>query len=108
MYTITLGELFSLCIEHLPNCYSVRPSPFYLHRCSITPVWKFWKHLSHALPTEMVFYPLRSIPSPSESDRPILVREHSRELTLDVLEIIFNWLQVSVSDATVKPFKLNF
>ena len=56
----------------------------------------------------MVFYLLRSIPSPSESDRPILVREHSRELTLDVLEIIFNWLQVSVSDATVKPFKLNF
>ena len=87
--TNTLGELFSLSIEHLPNCYSVRPSPFYHYRCFIIPVWNIWKHLSHAFPTEMIFYVLRSIPS----DR--LIHVYSAEL---VLEIIFNWLQVSVSD----------
>ena len=40
----------------------------------------------------MIFYVLRSIPS----DR--LVRINSTESVLDTLEIIFNWLQVSVSD----------
>ena len=87
-----MRSFFPLCIEHLPNCHSVRPSPFYHYRCSITPVWTFWKHLSHdALPTDMIFYVLRSIPSNR------LIHVYSAGLMLDALEIIIKWLQVSVS-----------
>ena len=59
---------------------------------SKSPNWTFRDHLSHALPTEMIFYLLRSIPS----DR--LIRLNPTESMLVALEIIFNWLQVSVSD----------
>ena len=79
-------------MDHLPNCYSARPSPFFLYRCCyISTDWTFTKHLSHALPTDMIFYVLRSIPS----DR--LIRIEAEKSMLDALEIILNWLQVSVS-----------
>ena len=82
-----ISELFSLCIEHLPNCYSVRRSVCFLNRD-----WTFREHLSRALPTELIFYLLRSIPSE------YLLRGYSAESILDVLEIIIKWLQVSVSE----------
>ena len=88
--TITLGGLFFLFIECLPNCYPVRSSPFYLYHCKISPVWAFREHISSALPTEMILYLLRSIPSDS------LVRYPLAELKIDTLEIIITWLQVSV------------
>ena len=80
-------EPFSLCIKHHPNCYSVRPPSLRLHRCK-----SFKEHLSHAHPTEMILYLLRSIPIKS------LTRDYSAELILDTLEIIIDWLQVSVSE----------
>ena len=84
------SELLSLCIEHLPNCYSIRPSMF----LSRTPIvissdWCFREHISHALPSETIFYLLRSIHSEH------LIRDYSPELMLDTLEIIIKWLQVS-------------
>ena len=97
-YAITLSELFFLFIEHLPNCYSVSSSPFYLYHCNISPDrgLSFREHISHALPTEMIFYLLRSIPTKS------LLRRHPlnffRESDLDTLEMIIKWLQVSVSE----------
>ena len=91
-YIITLGELL-LCIYHLPNCYySVRPSPFNLYSCFPDPDWSFREHLSRALPTEMIFYLLRSIRSEH------LLRDYSIELMLDMLEIIIKWLQVGGSE----------
>ena len=72
--------LFSLCIEHCPDCYSVRP--FYRNE-------SLWDHLSRALPTEMIFDLLRSI----RSER--LIHD---DYMLDTLEIIIKWLQVSVSE----------
>ena len=53
-----------LFIERLPNCYSVSSSPFYLYHY-IGPDWAFREHISYALPTEMIFYLLQSIPSES-------------------------------------------
>ena len=50
------------------------------------------EHLSYALPTEIIFYLLRSIPSEC------LLRDYSTELKLDTLEIIIKWLQVSVNE----------
>ena len=47
-------------------------------------------HISQALPTEMIFFLLRSIHSES------LIHDYSGELNLDTLEIIIMWLQVSV------------
>ena len=84
-------------IEHLSNCYSVTtvsPSPFYLYHCNISPDWAFKGHISHALPTEMIFYLLRSIPS----NLLIHPSEYSRKLMCSMLEIIIKWLQVSVSE----------
>jgi hypothetical protein len=74
----------SLCIEHLPHCYSARKSSI--------PDRSLWEHLSRALPTEIIFYRLRTIPS----DR--LFSGYSTELILNTLEIIVKWLQVSVSE----------
>ena len=77
--------LFSLCIEHCPDCYSVRP--FYRNE-------SLWDHLSRALPTEMIFGLLRSI----RSER--LIHD---DYMLDTLEIIIKWLQVSVSEWNWQP-----
>ena len=82
------GELFSLCIGHLPNCYSVRPIISLSWMVSTTNRY-FREHLSHALPTERIFNLLRSSPS----ERLILL--YSPELMIDILEIIIKWLQVS-------------
>ena len=68
---------FFLCIKHLTNCYTLR---------SLIPEWSLCGHLSRALPTEMIFYLLRSIRSERLMNR-------SPDLKL---EIIINWLQVSV------------
>ena len=92
MYKITLGELFYLCIEHLPNCCSVRHSPFCLFNYFPKPNWSFREHLSRALPTGMIVYLLGTIRSEG------LISDYSRELMLDTLEIIIKWLQVSVSE----------
>ena len=98
-YAITYSELFSLCIEHLPECYSVRPSlyffwdldsPLVFCDCFPNPDWSFREHLSHALPTEMIFYLFRS----NHSER--LIRRYSTKSVLDMLEIM-KWLRVSVS-----------
>ena len=78
--------LFFSLFEHLPNCYSVSSSPFYLYHCNISPVWTFWEHISHALLTKMIFYLLQSIPSEFLA---------CGELKLDTLKIIIKWLQVS-------------
>ena len=82
----SLSELSSLCTEHLPNCYSSNPS---VSLSRFTPDWCFREHISHALPTEMIFYLLRSICSDG------LIRVYSQESMLDILEIIIEWLQVS-------------
>ena len=91
-YKFTLGKLFSLCINHLPNCYSVRPSPFSLYNCFPDPDWSFREHLSRALPTKMIFHLLRSIRSEC------LILDYSADLMLDMLEVITKWLQVSDSE----------
>ena len=87
---------FFLFTERLPNCYSVSSSPFYRCHCGISPYWAFTEHISHALPTEMIFYLLQSIPSE------YLVR-YPQELKLDTLEIIIKWLQVSVREYNWQP-----
>ena len=93
IYAITtLSELFFLSIECLSNYYFDRPSPFYLYHSNNSPDWAFRGHISRALPTEIFFYLLRSIPSE------ILIRDYSGELKLDPLEIIIIWLQVSVNE----------
>ena len=86
------GELFSLCIERLPNCYSV--SLGFGSALNAGPEWAIREHISRALPTEMIFHLLQSIPS-----------EHLRirfpvpgESQYHTLEIIIKWLQVSVSE----------
>ena len=96
----TYCELFSSAIERLPHCYSARhsiehlPQRYYtLPRPSLfIPDQSFWEHLSHALPTEMIFDLLRTIPS----DRHF--RHYSTKLKLNTLEFIVKWLQVSVSE----------
>ena len=87
-YAIYLSEPFSLCIECLPNCYSVRSCASYCPY--IRSDWAFRGHISRALPTETIFNLLRSIPSDA------LIRDYSRILNLDTLKIIIMWLQVSV------------
>ena len=61
-------------------------------RDDVFPDWSFRGHIFRFLPTEMIFYLLRSIPSK------FLIRAsyYSEELKLDTLEIIIKWLQVSV------------
>jgi hypothetical protein len=67
--------------------YSARRPPCRL----MIPDWAFRGHISRALPTEMIFYLLRSISVES------LVRDYPRAPNFGVLEIIIKWLQVSVS-----------
>ena len=93
-----MSELFSLNIEYLPNCYSVSCSPFSF----LTPDWTFTEHLSRALPTEKIFYLLRSIRSDC------LMRDYTAKMKLATLEIIIKWLQVSVSECSRQTLGLNF
>ena len=86
-----ISELFSLCIERLPNCYSVRLSS---HLLDAGPIWVFREHISRALPTDMIFHLLQSIPSESLLRFP----GDPRESKYHTLEIIIEWLQVSVSE----------
>ena len=77
---------FSLCIERLPNSYSVSSHPNFYNGSD-----SFSEHISRALPTEMIFYLLRSIPSES-------LILYSGNLKFEMLEAIIKWLQVSVSE----------
>ena len=65
---------------------------FLPHRPGVNPDWSFRGHISGSLPTEKIFYLLRSIPSK------FLIRAsyYSQEVRLDTLETIIKWLQVSV------------
>jgi hypothetical protein len=94
LQTIYEWALFSLCIEHLPNCCSVRP-------CGYSDVrdQSFREHLSHALPTEHIFFLLRSI----RSEYVIRTSEYSAEL---MLEIIIIWLQVRVGECNWQTLRL--
>ena len=65
--------------------FLVRPSHWFL-----IPDWGFREHLSHALPTENIFYLLQSI----RTER--LIPEYAGGV-IDTLEIIIEWLQVSVN-----------
>ena len=86
------SELFSLCVERLPNCYSVSSHWHQLlYRHTAGPVFAFREHISRALPTRMIFHLLQSIPSESLLRLP-------GELKCHTLEIIIKWLQVSVSE----------
>ena len=73
------------------NRYSVRSSSSSLYHSFFNLDWTFREHLSYALPTENIFYLLRSIHYSVES--PVM-------LNSDSLEIIIKWLQVSVSEMT--------
>ena len=84
------GELFSLRREYHPNCYFIRSSLSGRYHVLLEEV--FAEHLSHALPTETIFYFLRSIPST------LILHGCSIELTLNMVETIVKWLQVSVSE----------
>ena len=85
--------LFSLCIEDLPNCYSIRVSPS-SHLCI------FREHLSRALPTKRIFDLLGSY----RSEHLILV--YSPNLKLDTLEVVIKWLQVSVCECNRQTWTL--
>jgi hypothetical protein len=54
--------------------------------------WHFGEHLSHALPTKMIFYLLQSIDL-----HHLQLYDYSLKWILDLLEIIIKWLEVSVS-----------
>ena len=85
------GELSSLFIKDLPNCYYVRPLPLF---CHVKKNWSFMDHLSGALPTEKIFDLLRkSIFSRS------LMRNCTAELRLDMLKDIIKWLEVSFRES---------
>ena len=88
-----MSSFFFLFIERLPNCYSVSFSPPFFYDCDVSPYWAFREHISHALPTKMIFYLLRSIRS--EWLMPVAV---GRDSMLYTLEIVIKWLQVSVSE----------
>ena len=92
-----------LFIERLPNFYSVSSSPFYLYHCDISPDRAFREHISHALPTEMIFYLLRSIPSSLMRRHPL---NYFGESDIGTLVIIFKWLQVSVSECNRQTLRL--
>ena len=83
-----ISELFFPCIEGLPNYYSVRSHPIFEVRPDSA---KLKEHISRALPSEMIFNLLQSIPSKS------LILD-SQESKFDMLEIIIKLLQVSVSE----------
>jgi len=58
-----------------------------VYREFFIPDESLWEHLSRALPTEMIFYLLRSICSER------FICEYSAESNLNRLEIIVKWLQ---------------
>ena len=90
------SELFSLCIERLPNGYSVSLS---FHPVSyVGPELAFREHISRALPSEMIFYLLRSIPSEYLVYFPGVSEYHT-------LEIIVEWLEVSISECNWQTFQ---
>ena len=80
--------LFSLHLNHFGTNCSVRPFPSFIY--FLEPVWGFREHLSRALPTEMILNLLRSIPLKH------IILDYSVESSLDMLENIVDWLQVSV------------
>ena len=84
---LIIRESFFLRIEHLPNRYSVRPSDA---DCFPIPDLGLWEHLSCALPTDMIFHLLRSIPSER------LTYDCFGESKVDILNIIIKWIRVSV------------
>ena len=94
----TLSELFSLCIESLSNCHSVR----YYFAASDTSYrrsdWAFREHISSALPIKRIFYQLRSI-HPNFFIQSIPDGSRNLKLQVETLEIIIKWLQVSVSES---------
>ena len=90
------SEVFSLCIERLHNCYSVSSRHKLLEA---GPEWAIRKHISLALPTDMIFHLLQSIPSESLLWFP----RNPGESEYHTLETIIKWLEVS---ATHKPFRL--
>ena len=53
--------------------------------------WSFREHISRSLPTEMIFYLLRSIPS-----KFLIPANSFSKDKLDMLETIIKWLEVSV------------
>ena len=53
------------------------------------------EHLSRALPSDLIFFQLRSIPSKS------LMPSYFSEFKLEIIEIIIKWLQVSASECRV-------
>ena len=88
-----ISEHFSLRIERLPNCYSVSSHKPISHS-DVGPKLAFMEHISHALLTEMIFHLLQSIPSE------LLLRfpRNPGESEYHTMEIIIEWLQVSVSE----------
>ena len=78
-------------MEHLPDCFA-RPSSF--RHCFLNPNRSFRVHLSLALPTEIIFNLLRSI----RSERLASVPGYPVESLPVMLDIIIEWLQVSVSE----------
>ena len=85
-----ISELFSVLSASniFLIVFSVRPSPFFRY---VREDWSFTDHLSRALPTEKIFYLLRSIRSES-------LISCSPELVLDILKVIVEWLEVSVGE----------
>ena len=88
------------------NCYSARSSSSrslslisFSSSFSLPSVWRFREHLSRALPTEKIFYLLRSIPSEQ-------LKVYFAESMPDMLQIIIKWLQVSVSECDDEPLRL--
>ena len=63
--------------------------------------WTFREHLSRALPTDLIFYLLRSIPSV------YLTSDYSTKSMLDMLEIVIKWLQVSAAECNRRILRLN-
>ena len=86
-----MSELLCLYVEHLPNYYPVRDA-YFCHDSYDS----FWEHLSLALPSELIFYLLRKIPS--------IICDYSAESRLDRLEIIVEWFQVSPTDKPLPKF----
>ena len=88
-----IGELFFFYIKHLSNCYSVRYPTSAPCSCLhlLNQESNFREHISRALPTELIFHLLGSIPL-----HVLHGRRYSAESMFDTLEIVNKWLQVSV------------
>ena len=86
-------ELFSLCVERLPECYhSVRPSPSSLHHYIFSPNWSS--------------FPCSSNRNDFLSESTLsewFMLDYLAELKIDILKIIVQWLQVSVSERNRTP-----